>query len=33
MSKIDAVNDFLTQDVNEAFSYDQCVAEMAKILQ
>ena len=32
MSKIDAVNDFLTQDVNEAFSYDQCVAEMAKIL-
>ncbi len=33
MSKIDAVNDFLTQDVNEAFTYDQCVAEMAKILQ
>ena len=33
MSKIDAVNSFLTQDVNEAFSYDQCVAEMAKILQ
>ena len=32
MSKIDAVNEFLTQDVNEAFSYDQCVAEMAKIL-
>ncbi len=33
MSKIDAVNDFLTQDVNEAFSYDQCVAEMERILQ
>ena len=33
MSKIDAVNDFLTQDVDEAFTYDQCVAEMAKILQ
>ena len=32
MSKIDAVNDFLTQDVNETFSYDQCVAEMAKLL-
>ena len=32
MSKIDAVNDFLTQDVNEAFSYEQCVEEMAKIL-
>ena len=32
MSKIDAVNGFLTQDVNEAFSYEQCVAEMAKIL-
>ena len=32
MSKIDAVNNFLTQDVNEAFSYDQCVAEMARIL-
>ena len=32
MSKIDAVNDFLTQDVNQAFSYDQCVAEMAQLL-
>ena len=32
MSKIDAVNNFLTQDVNEAFSYDQCVSEMARIL-
>ena len=32
MSKIDAVNDFLTQDVDQAFSYDQCVAEMAKLL-
>ena len=32
MSKIDAVNDFLTQDVNEAFTYDQTVAELARIL-
>ena len=33
MSKIDAVNDFLTQDVNEAFTYEQCVEQLAKILQ
>ncbi len=33
MSKIDAVNDFLTQDVDEAFSYEQCVEELARILQ
>ena len=33
MSKIDAVNDFLTQDVNEAFTYDQCVEQLARILQ
>ena len=32
LSKIDAVNEFLTQDVNEAFSYDQCVARMRAIL-
>ena len=32
LSKIDAVNSFLTQDVNEAFSYEQCLAEMEKIL-
>ena len=32
MSKIDAVNEFLTQDVNEAFSYEQCLAELARIL-
>ena len=32
MSKIDAVNAFLTQDVNEAFSYEQCVDGLAKIL-
>ena len=32
MSKIDAVNDFLTQDVNEAFSYEQCLAQLGKIL-
>ena len=33
MSKIDAVNNFLTQDINEAFTYEQCVAQLAKILQ
>ena len=32
MSKIDSVNEFLMQAVDQAFSYDQCVAEMAKIL-
>ena len=32
LSKIDAVNEFLTQDVNEAFSYDQCIARMRAIL-
>ena len=33
MSKIDAVNAFLTQDIDEAFTYDQCVEQLAKILQ
>ena len=33
MSKIDAVNDFLTQDIDEAFTYEQCVEQLAKILQ
>ena len=32
MSKIDALNAFLTQDVNEAFSYEQCVEQLATIL-
>ena len=32
LSKIDAVNDFLTQEVNEKFSYQQCLREMSKIL-
>jgi len=32
LSKIDAVNDFLTQDVDEAFSYDSCLREMERIL-
>ena len=32
LSKIDAVNAFLTQDVNEAYSYEDCLKEMAKIL-
>ena len=31
-SKIDAVNEFLTQDVDEMFSYDQCIAKMRAIL-
>ena len=32
LSKIDAVNEFLTQDVNEAFSYDQCIEKLKHIL-
>ena len=32
LSKIDAVNSFLTQDINEAFSYEQCLAQMEQIL-
>lgn len=32
LSKIDAVNDFLMQDVNESFSYDQCLEQMQEIL-
>jgi flagellum-specific ATP synthase len=32
LSKIDAVNDFLMQGIDEAFSYDQCVEQMRKIL-
>ena len=32
LSKIDAVNDFLTQEVTEKFSYQQCLKEMSKIL-
>ncbi len=32
MSKIDAVNSFLTQDVDEAFSYEQSVEEMGRLL-
>ena len=32
LSKIDAVNEFLTQDVDEMFSYDQCIAKMRAIL-
>ena len=33
LSKIDAVNSFLTQDIDEAFTYDQCVKQLAAILQ
>ena len=33
MSKIDAVNSFLTQDIDEAFTYEQCVEQLAAILQ
>ena len=32
LSKIDAVNGFLTQDINEAFSYDQCIEKLKQIL-
>jgi flagellum-specific ATP synthase len=32
LSRIDSVNRFLTQDVNEAFSYDECIAKMKEIL-
>jgi flagellum-specific ATP synthase len=32
LSKIDAVNAFLTQNVGESFSYDQCVEQMREIL-
>ena len=32
LSKIDAVNSFLTQDVNEAFSYEECLKRMQEIL-
>ncbi len=32
LSKIDAVNGFLTQEINEAFSYDQCIQLMQEIL-
>ena len=32
LSKIDAVNEFLMQDINEGFSYDQCVERLKSIL-
>ena len=32
LSKIDAVNGFLTQDINEAFSYEQCIERLRHIL-
>ena len=32
LSKIDAVNAFLTQDIDEAFSYDQCIEKLKQIL-
>jgi flagellum-specific ATP synthase len=32
LSKIDAVNNFLTQGIDEAFSYEQCVEQMNEIL-
>jgi flagellum-specific ATP synthase len=32
LSKIDAVNDFLTQNVNEAFSYEESLALMNEIM-
>lgn len=33
LTKIDAINGFLTQQVDEAFTYDQCVAQMKALLQ
>jgi len=32
MTKIDAINGFLTQDINEAFSYEEVLAQMQTIL-
>ena len=32
LSKIDAVNSFLMQDINEAFSYEECLAALGAIL-
>ena len=32
LSKIDAVNSFLTQEVDESFTYDQCIEQMRAIL-
>jgi flagellum-specific ATP synthase len=32
LSKIDAVNGFLTQEIDESFSYEQCLAQMEQIL-
>ena len=33
LKKIDDINGFLMQDVRDACTYDQCVAEMKRILQ
>ena len=32
LSKIDAVNGFLTQEIDEAFSYEQCIEKLKSIL-
>lgn len=32
LSKIDAINDFLRQDIDEAFGYDECVRRMQSIV-
>ena len=32
LSKIDAVNSFLTQDINAAISYEECLVQMDKLL-
>ncbi len=32
LSKIDALNQFLRQEINEAFSYQQCIAMMQEVL-
>lgn len=33
LGKIEAVNQFLTQEINESFSYEQCLGQMQRILQ
>jgi flagellum-specific ATP synthase len=32
LTKIDRINEFLKQGVNEAFTYEQCLEQMEKIL-
>jgi len=32
LTKMDEINEFLTQDVNEAFTYDQTLKKLAEIM-